>query len=72
VSVKAHRFQEAVKHLGAGREFRVTPGEEVGGPTPTGHGHLGIARDPDQRGAREAERAVEGELWTRTEQTPST
>lgn len=66
ISVKAHRFQEAVDHPGEGRACRVTPGEELGGPTPTGHKHLTVARDPDHRGAREAERAVEGELWART------
>lgn len=67
IAIKAHRFQEAVDHPGEGRASRVTPGEEVGGPTPAGHEHLAIARDPDHRGAREAERALEGELWARTE-----
>ncbi|MGI8508299.1 MAG: hypothetical protein ACR2MQ_03145 [Gemmatimonadaceae bacterium] len=70
IAIKAHRFQEAVDHPGEGRAFRVTPGEELGGPTPAGHEHLAVARDPDRRGAREAERAVEGELWVRTEHTP--
>lgn len=67
IAVKARRFQEAVDHPGEGRALRVTPGEELGGPTPAGHEHLTIARDPDHRGAREAERAVEGELWARGE-----
>lgn len=67
IAIKAHRFQEAVDHPGEGRACRVTPGEELGGPTPAGHEHLAIARDPDHRGAREAERALEGELWARTE-----
>lgn len=70
VALKAHRFQEAVDHPGEGRALRVTPGEEVGGPTPEGHDHLAVARDPDHRGAREAERAVEDELWERTKQLP--
>lgn len=70
VSVKARRFQEALDHRGEGREFRLTPGEEVGGPTPAGHDHLAVARDPVQRGAREAERQVEGELWARTKRRP--
>lgn len=70
VALKAHRFEEAVDHPGEGRIFRVTPGEEVGGPTPAGHDHLAIARHSDQRGAREAERAVEDELWERTKQLP--
>ena len=65
IAVKAHRFQEAVDHPGEGRACRVTPGEEVGGPTPAGHEHLSMARDPDHRGAREAERAIESELWAR-------
>lgn len=67
VAVKARRFQEAVDHPGEGRACRTTPGEEIGGPTPTGHEHLAIARDPDHRGSREAERVVESELWARTE-----
>src|SRR5690348_9005910 len=67
ISIKARRFQEAVDHPGEGREFRVTPGEEVGGPTPSGHRHLPTARDPNQRGAREAERLTERELWRRHE-----
>lgn len=63
VALKAYRFQEAVDHPGEGRTSRVTPGEELGGPTPAGHDHIAIARDPDHRGAREGERAMEGELW---------
>ena len=63
ISTKARRFQEAVDHPGEGREFRVTPGEEIGGPTPAGHLHLTTARDPNHRGAREAERLTERELW---------
>lgn len=66
VSVRAHHFQEAVEHLGEGRDSRVTPGKQVGGPTPTGHDHLEIARDPDERGAREAERTTDAELWMLT------
>ena len=65
ITIKARRFQEAVDHPGEGRAFRLTQGEELGGPTPAGHDHLAIARDPDARGAREAERAIEGELWER-------
>lgn len=70
VALKAHRFQEAVDHPGEGRTSRVTPGEELGGPTPAGHDHFRTARDPDHRGAREAERAVEGELWENTKREP--
>ncbi|MGI8548509.1 MAG: hypothetical protein ACR2M1_14485 [Gemmatimonadaceae bacterium] len=70
IAIKAHRFQEAVDHPGEGRALRVTPGEELGGPTAAGHEHLAIARNPDQRGAREAERTVEGDLWARTGHTP--
>jgi len=65
ISIKARRFQEAVDHPGEGREFRVTPGEELGGPTPSGHLHLPTARDPSDRGAREAERVTERALWAR-------
>jgi hypothetical protein len=65
ISNKARRFQEAVDHPGVGREFRVMPGEQLGGPTPTGHDHLPTARDPDHRGAREAERVAERDLWSR-------
>lgn len=63
VALKARRFQEAVDHPGEGRTFRATPGEELGGPRPAGHDHLPIAREPDHRGAREAERVIESELW---------
>lgn len=70
VSVKAHRFQEAVDHPGEGRLSRLTPGEKLGGPMQAGHDHLSVARDPDHRGAREAERVVETELWARTEHGP--
>ncbi len=66
LAVKAHRFQEAVDHPGDGRATRVTHGEELGGPTPSGHEHLAVARDPDRQGARAAERVLESELWTRT------
>ena len=69
IAVKGHRFQEAVDHPGEGRRTRTTPGELIGGPTPEGHEHLAIARNPDHRGAREAERDIEGKLWARTEQT---
>jgi hypothetical protein len=65
IGIKARRYQEAVDHPGEGRARRVTPGEELGGPTRVGHNHLALARNPDRRGAREAERAIEGELWTR-------
>jgi hypothetical protein len=68
ITIKARRFQEAVDHPGEGREFRVTPGEEIGGPTPSGHLHLPTARDPNQRGAREAERVIERELWARDDE----
>ena len=65
ISIKARRFQEAVDHPGEGRELRVTRGEELGGPTPAGHDHLPTARDPNHRGAREAERVTERDLWAR-------
>ena len=70
IAVKAHRFQEAVDHPGEGRACRVTPGEELGGPTPLGHDHLAGARNPNHRGAREAERVTEGELWARAKHAP--
>ncbi len=70
IATKARRFEEAVEHPGEGRAFRMTPGEEFGGPTPGGHHHIALARDPDQRGAREAERTVEGELWADSEHAP--
>lgn len=70
VAIKARRFNEAVGHPGEGRAFRATPGEEVGGPTPVGHTHVGLARDPDHRGAREAERLIETGLWERTDSAP--
>ena len=63
LQIKAHRFQEASDHPGEGRALRTTPGERLGGPTPAGHEHLPIARDPDRLGGRAAERAVERELW---------
>ena len=66
IGMKARRYQEAIDHPGQGRAHRVTPGEELGGPMPTGHDHRAVARNPDHRGAREAERAIEGELWART------
>lgn len=66
VAVKARRFQEAVDHPGEGRSGRATRGEELGGPVRSGHDHLAIARDPSERGAREAERAFESEFWSRT------
>ena len=65
IAIKARRFQEAVDHPGEGRALRMTPGEELGGPTPSGHDHLSATRNPDERGAREAERAIEGALWKR-------
>jgi len=65
VSMKARRFQEAVDHPGEGRKSRRVRGEEIGGPTPEGHDHLPTAREPDHRGAREAERVAEAELWAR-------
>jgi hypothetical protein len=65
VSNKARRFLEAVDHPGEGRELLVTRGEELGGPTPEGHDHLPIARNPNHRGAREAERLIERDLWAR-------
>jgi len=64
VSVKAHRFQEALDHPGDGRVVRATPGEQLGGPTPGGHDHIPVARDPDRAGARAAARAIEAELWS--------
>ena len=71
ISIKARRFQEAVDHPGQGRELRVTPGEQLGGPTPAGHDHLPIARNPNHRGAREAERVTERELWERGDHGPA-
>jgi hypothetical protein len=65
ISIKARRFQEAVDHPGEGRDLRVMRGEELGGPTPAGHDHLPTARDPNHRGAREAERLAERDLWAR-------
>ncbi len=70
VALKAQRFQEAIDHPGEGRTFRATPGEELGGPRPAGHDHLPIARKPDHRGAREAERVIESELWKDGEHVP--
>lgn len=69
VAIKARRFQEATDHPGEGRACRVTPGEELGGPTPAGHDHMVLARDPDQRGARAAERDIEAERWAVEEMT---
>lgn len=71
VSVKAHRFQEAVDHPGEGRLSRLTPGEKLGGPVQAGHDHLSVARAPDHRGAREAERVTEAELWLGPEHGPA-
>jgi hypothetical protein len=65
ISIKARRFQEAVDHPGEGRHLREMRGEELGGPTPAGHDHLPAAREPDHRGAREAERVTERDLWAR-------
>lgn len=48
VAIKVRRFEEAVEHRGEGRAFRMTPGEEIGGPPPAGHDHIALARDPDQ------------------------
>jgi len=70
IVIKSRRFQEAVDHPGEGRASRVTPGEELGGPTPSGHDHLATARNPDERGAREAERVIEAELWERGGHVP--
>ncbi|CAN5302437.1 hypothetical protein BH09GEM1_BH09GEM1_42000 [soil metagenome] len=70
VAIKAYRFQEAIDHPGEGRALRTTPGEQLGGPTPAGHEHLAITRDPDRSGGREAERAIECELWARMAQVP--
>jgi hypothetical protein len=68
ISIKARRFHEAIDHPGEGRKSRETDGEKVGGPTPTGHDHLSTARNPSNRGAREAERVMERALWRRTDQ----
>ncbi|MDQ6758467.1 MAG: hypothetical protein M3Z32_01220 [Acidobacteriota bacterium] len=65
VAIKGRRFQEAVDHPGEGRKWRVTPGEELGGPAPGGHDHIAMSRDPSERGAREAEREIEADLWVR-------
>lgn len=41
LGVQARRFQEAVDHPGEGRESRVTPGQQLGGPMPAGHSSTG-------------------------------
>lgn len=68
LGTKARRYEEARTHPGEGREMRRTPGEPVGGPTPSGHRHGGEPRNPDRPGGRAAERALEAELWRREEQ----
>lgn len=60
---KAARFEEARTHPGEGSAQRRTPGEPLGGPTPDGHVHLNEPRDVNRPGGREAERALEAELW---------
>jgi hypothetical protein len=65
VATKAKRYQEAADHPGKGRTFRAVAGEKLGGPVPTGHDHIAVPRNPDRRGAREAERVIESELWSR-------
>ena len=67
IALKARRYQEAADHPGEGRTLRVTPGEKIGGPVPAGQRQLLTPRNPDRRGAREAERIAEGDLWNRTE-----
>ncbi|MEO7218065.1 MAG: hypothetical protein ABI026_07715 [Gemmatimonadaceae bacterium] len=70
VAVKAHRYQEAADHPGKGRTFRAVAGEKLGGPIPGGHDHIPVPRNPSMRGAREAERIIEGELWLRAQRAP--
>ncbi|MEO9020123.1 MAG: hypothetical protein ABI314_06420 [Gemmatimonadaceae bacterium] len=72
VAVKAHRFQEAADHPGTGRTFRAVAGEKLGGPIPGGHDHIPVPRNPNMRGAREAERVIEGELWLRAQRDTET
>jgi hypothetical protein len=67
VSTKAQRYQEAADHPGKGRTFRAVAGEKLGGPVPAGHDHIAVPRNPDRRGAREAERVIETELWARAD-----
>lgn len=63
LTTKAHRYDEARRHPGEGRNERRTPGERIGGPTPEGHVHASEARDPGRPGGRNAEREMERELW---------
>lgn len=63
LDTKGRRFEEARTHPGEGSEQRRTPGEAIRGPTPDGHLHLDEPRDVNRPGGREAERALEAELW---------
>lgn len=67
IRVKARRYAEAQTHPGTGHASRTIPGEQIGGPTPDGHLHLDFPRDPYREGGRNAERALEAELWERRE-----
>ena len=67
VRVKARRYVEAETHPGTGHASRTIPGEKIGGPTPEGHLHLDAQRDPYREGGRDAERALEAELWEQRE-----
>lgn len=67
IRVKARRYVEAETHPGTGHASRTIPGEKIGGPTPDGHLHLDAQRDPYREGGRDAERALEAELWERRE-----
>jgi hypothetical protein len=65
LATKARRYEEARTHPGEGRLHRETPGDQVGGPTPTGHRHLAETRNPDRPGGRAAEREWEAAVWAR-------
>ena len=63
LSLKARRYDEARTHRGEGRRQRRTPGEFIGGATPSGHVHAREPRDPDRPGGRNAERYLERVMW---------
>jgi hypothetical protein len=60
---KAARYEDARTHPGKGHEFRQTPGERLGGPTPSGHEHLPGHRDANREGGRALERRMEAARW---------
>lgn len=63
LAIKARRYDEARRHPGEGRRKRRTPGELIGGATPSGHAHADERRDPGRPGGRYAERERERALW---------